>query len=127
MDRASKVKPGHLSYITIFCPRLGTTEETFRDQLVFYYSRRFGSKRRRGANTETTVDDHKERSRKDEENEKLRKVGLAQAMVSFAQNFSASKPVDSIETEKSRAVIHQLEKGWWFVAVRVFVRLSQST
>ena len=127
MDRAGRVIPAQLSYTTIFCPRLGATEETFRDQLVFYHSRRATSKRRRGANAEITVDNQNERFPQDEDNEKLRKIGLAQAMVNFAQNFSAGKPVESIETEKTRAVIHQLEKGWWLVAVRIFVYLSQST
>ena len=127
MDRAGKVIPAQLSYITIFCPHLGATEETFRDQVVFYHSRRAGSKRRRGANADISVDDQTERSRQDEENEKLRQIGLAQAMVDFTRNFSAGKPVESIETEKARTVIHQLEKGWWLVAVRIIVYISQST
>ena len=119
MDRAEKVTPAQLSYIAIFCPRLGRTEETFRDQAVFYYSRRTKSKRRNGVYSERIVGGEDEHAQQEKHNEKLRQIGLAQAMVDFAQNFSAGKPVESVETERSRAVIHQLEHGWWFVAVRL--------
>lgn len=54
---------------------------------------------------------------REEENEKLRQVGLAQGMVDFAKSFADGRPVDSIETEKSRVVVHELEKGWWILAV----------
>ena len=33
------------------------------------------------------------------------------------RSFSHGEPVDSIETEKSRIVLKELEKGWWIVAV----------
>ena len=33
------------------------------------------------------------------------------------RSFSNDKPVDSIETEKSRIVVHELEQGWWILAV----------
>lgn len=35
----------------------------------------------------------------------------------FDRSFSNGEPVDSIETEKSRIVLHELEKGWWILAV----------
>lgn len=31
-------------------------------------------------------------------------------------NFSNNTPVDSIETEKTRIVLHQVEHGWWILA-----------
>lgn len=34
------------------------------------------------------------------------------------RSFSNGEPVDSIETEKSRIVLRELEKGWWILAVR---------
>lgn len=34
------------------------------------------------------------------------------------RSFSNGETVDSIETEKSRIVLHELEKGWWILAVR---------
>ena len=33
------------------------------------------------------------------------------------RSFSNGQPVDSIETEKSRIVLRELEKGWWILAV----------
>ena len=34
-----------------------------------------------------------------------------------ARSFSKGEPVDSIETERSRVVLHELEQGWWILAV----------
>jgi len=34
-----------------------------------------------------------------------------------ARSFSKGEPVDSIETERSRVVLHDLEQGWWILAV----------
>ncbi len=34
------------------------------------------------------------------------------------RSFSNGEAVDSIETDKSRIVLHELEKDWWIVAVR---------
>lgn len=34
-----------------------------------------------------------------------------------ARSFSNDQPVDSIDTEKSRIIVHELEKGWWILAV----------
>jgi hypothetical protein len=80
----SKVVPAQLSFLAIYNPSLGPTDETFRDQLVFYYSRTAHEARLAAKKT----------SRKDgaggdairmQENEKLRQIGLAQGMVDFAK------------------------------------------
>ena len=55
---------------------------------------------------------------RDELNEKLRQVGLAQGMVQFARDFASGEAVDAIATEKSRIVLHNLEGTWWLLAVR---------
>lgn len=34
-----------------------------------------------------------------------------------SRSFSNGETVDSIETEKSRIVLHELEEGWWVLAV----------
>lgn len=34
------------------------------------------------------------------------------------RSFADDHPVDSIDTEKSRIVLHEIEKGWWILAVR---------
>jgi len=36
----------------------------------------------------------------------------------MVRSFADGEPVDSIETEKSRIVLHELEQGWWILAVR---------
>ena len=33
------------------------------------------------------------------------------------RSFSDGKPIDSIETEKSRIILHELETDWWLLAV----------
>jgi hypothetical protein len=33
------------------------------------------------------------------------------------RTFSRGEPVGSIETEKKRVVVHELEKNWWILAV----------
>ena len=33
------------------------------------------------------------------------------------RNFSNGESVDSVETEKARIVLHELEEGWWILAV----------
>ncbi|DAA74580.1 TPA_exp: Uncharacterized protein A8136_3118 [Trichophyton benhamiae CBS 112371] len=104
--------PAQLSFLTIYNPSLGTTDETLQDQIVFYYSTPNQTKlpgdvpERDTASTDSSK----------EENKRLRHVGLAQGMVSFAKNFSSGEPVDSIETENSRIVLKELEPGWWILA-----------
>lgn len=36
------------------------------------------------------------------------------------RGFSNGSPVEAIETEKSRIILHELEPGWWILAVRNF-------
>ena len=107
----AKVVPAQLSYLAIYNPLLGTTEETFEDQIVFWYSKSAKAHRRNGQGAEL------QRRLHEEENEKLRQIGLAQGMGDFARSFSNEQPVDSVETEKSRIVMHELESGWWILAV----------
>lgn len=39
------------------------------------------------------------------------------------RNFSGGKPVESVDTEKSRIVLHELEKDWWILAVSDHLRI----
>ncbi|KAK3670506.1 hypothetical protein LTR78_009610 [Recurvomyces mirabilis] len=116
----SKVQPAQLSFLAIYNPALGPTDETFPDQLVFWYSRA-AAKARAAAKKSGRKDD--EKVLREEENEKLRQIGLAQGMVDFAKSFSNGQPVDSIETEKSRIVLHELEESWWALASVDLTRL----
>jgi hypothetical protein len=106
-----KAVPAQLSFLAIYNPSLGTTDETFEDQIVFWYSKTTKARRRNGQDAEL------QRQLHEEENEKLRQIGLAQGMIDFARSFSNGKSVDNVETEKSRIVLHELEEGWWILAV----------
>jgi hypothetical protein len=45
--------------------------------------------------------------------------------ITFPRNFSDGKPVDSIDTEKSRIILHELERGWWILASIDLTQLPQ--
>ncbi|KAF1810273.1 hypothetical protein P152DRAFT_460784 [Eremomyces bilateralis CBS 781.70] len=120
-QEAPKVIPAQLSFLAIYNPSLAKSDETFRDQILFYYSRS-AKLTRRVAHDDTSKD-----KLRDEENEKLRQIGLAQGMVAFARGFSGKDTVDSIETEKSRIVVDELESGWWILASIDLTRVPQNT
>lgn len=79
----SKVVPAQLSFLGIYNPSLGNTDETFRNQVVFYYSKA-AKARPKGDGKDANHD----RELREEENEKLRQIGLAQGMVNFARYTS---------------------------------------
>jgi hypothetical protein len=107
-----RVVPAQLSFLAVYNPSLGTSDDTFHQQIVFYYSKAAKAlqKLRHG-------DTQAQQELREQENEKLRQVGLAQGMVGFAKSFSNGEAVDSVETQKSRIVLHELERGWWILAV----------
>ena len=76
---SSSVDPAQLSYLAIYNPLLGTTDETIKEQIVFYTSRSSLLRRK----DSSAASDDKEPN--DELNERLRQVGLAQGMVTFAR------------------------------------------
>ncbi|KAF2490703.1 hypothetical protein BU16DRAFT_132114 [Lophium mytilinum] len=119
-DHLSKVVPAQLAFLGIYNPSLGTTDDTFRDQVVFYYSK--AAKGRAKGNGKQAEADH-DRQLREDENEKLRQIGLAQGMVDFARSFSNGEAVDHVETEKARIVMHELESGWWILASIDLTRL----
>ncbi|GAB7352012.1 hypothetical protein MBLNU459_g2529t2 [Dothideomycetes sp. NU459] len=109
-----RIVPARLSWLAIYNPSLSTTDDTFRDQVVFYYHHRAAAQAR--ARNKAQDGANEARESKEQENEKLRQIGLAQGMVDFARSFSDGKAVHSVETEKSRIVMHELETGWWVLA-----------
>ncbi|KAL2130472.1 hypothetical protein VTI74DRAFT_6358 [Chaetomium olivicolor] len=127
----SGIVPAQLGFLAIYNPSLGTTDETLDDQIVYYASpSTLGSARRRRQRAArdgrpTDVISQEER------NERLRQIGLAQGMVEFSKSFSGGRPVDSIDTEKCRVVLHELEPGWWILAsidlTRLPLPLSKTT
>ena len=72
------VRPAQLAYLTIYNPSLGRSDENLQEQIVYYYS----SKSRESRKLSST--NSEERAR-EERNEKLRQIGLAQGMVEFAK------------------------------------------
>jgi hypothetical protein len=125
---ASSVVPAQLAFLAIYNPTLGPTDETFADQLVFWYSRKASEARRADKSTDAAGNARRKAADREEENERLRQIGLAQGMIGFAKTFSdGEKPVDSIETDKSRIVLHELESGWWILASIDLTRLPAQT
>lgn len=114
-DLPQKAVPAQLGFLAIYNPSLGTTDETFANQIVYYSS----TERREDAAVLRKRLDPKalQAAVHEQNNEQLRQIGLAQGMVEFGRSFSEGKAVDSIETEKSRIVLHELESGWWILAV----------
>lgn len=80
----TKVTPAQLAFLAIYNPSLGPTDDTFRDQLVFYYSRT-AIEVRAAAKKNARIDSAGGDALRAEENEKLRQIGLAQGMVDFAK------------------------------------------
>lgn len=128
--RAPSILPAQLSFLAIYNPTLGPTDETFADQLVFWYSRKASEARRAeksGGDVGADASARRKAAEREEENERLRQIGLAQGMVGFAKTFSEGEaPVDSVETEKSRVVLKELESGWWILASVDLTRLPSS-
>jgi hypothetical protein len=108
----TSVVPAQLSFLAIYNPLLGPTDESIGDQVVFYTSRTERSRR----NERSAVGNDDAKLTKGQ-NERLRQIGLAQGIVSFARNFSEGKSVDYVETEKSTVILHELEENWWILAV----------
>lgn len=98
-SHSPRVVPAHVSYFAVYNPSLGHTDETIRDQIVFYYSAKLEAERKRrrservasskqhdvqerntGQSTHAPIVDEEA-----EENERLRQVGLAQGMVDFVK------------------------------------------
>lgn len=110
---SQKVVPAQVNFLAIYNPSLGTTDDTLDDQIVYYSSPRtrkgYQHRRRHGKSPPELS--------QEEKNERLRQIGLAQGMVEFGRSFSEGKSVDTVETEKSRIILHELEAGWWLLAV----------
>ncbi|KAF2965525.1 hypothetical protein GQX73_g8045 [Xylaria multiplex] len=112
MSNQTAVIPAQLGFLAIFNPSLGATDETIDDQIVYYASVNTQSqKRRHRSRGKPTADISQE-----ERNERLRQIGLAQGMVEFSRGFSNGEPVNTIETERTRVVLQEVEPGWWILA-----------
>lgn len=114
-DLSQQIVPAHLGFLAIFNPSLGPTDETVENQIFYYssYDPRGGRPASRDARDHKSAQD----DIREQRNEQLRQIGLAQGMVEFGRTFSDGKSVDTVETAKSRIILHELESGWWILAV----------
>lgn len=115
---ARKVVPAQLGFLAIYNPSLGTTDETVDNQIV-YYTNAGLLPREKSKNREDVDKDAEDARLHEEKNEQLRQIGLAQGMVEFGRSFSDGRAVDTVETGKARIILHELEAGWWILAVSI--------
>ena len=75
-----------MSFLTVYNPSFGQTDEAAHEQIFYYFSRQEGDAGRHAA-----LRERKQRaasvkkSAEDRQNERLRQVGLARGMVEFAK------------------------------------------
>ncbi|TGO54918.1 hypothetical protein BOTNAR_0256g00030 [Botryotinia narcissicola] len=112
-EQNRKVVPAQLGFLAIYNPSLGSTDDTLDNQIVYYYPSIKQNEHKRTALADTK---DARAFAKEQKNEQLRQIGLAQGMVEFGRSFSEGKSVNTIETEKSRIILHELESGWWILA-----------
>ncbi|KAJ1950055.1 hypothetical protein FBU59_000856, partial [Linderina macrospora] len=132
------VYPAALSHFAVFCPALGATEDSTHEQLLFYaaatlpafypytandYYSRSAHLRRRSSGSGTvkshspgrmqtgTTEPSGNRERVVSLDTKLREIGLASALVMFADTFSPSNQFYVVHSEKRRSVIFTPEQG----------------
>lgn len=98
--------PAQLGFIAIYNPSLGD-EDSPGDQIIYYRSP--SDRQPKKKRTESTT--------REQKNKQLRRIGLAQGMIDFGKTFSNGEPVESVETEKSRILVRELEDGWWILVV----------
>jgi len=77
--QSGSVTPAQLSFLAIYNPSLGNTDDTLHNQIVFYWSRKNAVNKRQGNHADERAENAEDR------NEKLRRIGLAQGMVEFAR------------------------------------------
>ncbi len=78
-NEEARVIPAQLDLLAIYNPTLSSSEETLKNQIVYYFSRHSRRQDSHGKQKE-----HAGKA-EDDYNERLRQIGLAQGMVSFAK------------------------------------------
>jgi hypothetical protein len=116
-ESSARAVPAQLDFLAIYNPSLGATDETIGDQIVYYASPGLQHQEKETHTRGKQDAGISQEQARDQLNEQLRRVGLAQGMVEFGGSFSEGQAVDTVETEKSRIILHELESGWWILAV----------
>lgn len=114
---AGGVLPARLGFLTIYNPSLGTGDENIEDQIVYYASINTQQQRSRKKRSKRPHGDPTQDISPEERHARQRQIGLAQGMTSFSQGFANGAGVDSMDTEMSKVILHELEPGWWLLAV----------
>ncbi|TQS38615.1 hypothetical protein Golomagni_00876 [Golovinomyces magnicellulatus] len=109
----NEIVPAHLGFIAIYNPSLASKDESIENQIIYYFSPNSKEKGKRKAGKKDSRD---RISLRNETDEQLRQVGLAQGIVEFGKSFSGGKAVETIDTEKSRIILKEFESGWWILA-----------
>ena len=92
----SGVVPAHLSFLTIYNPAFGNTDETAYEQIFYFHSPQdSGVEHRKDCDGDSQFDGaaeskphsrrNKLKTHEEKQDEQLRKVGLARGMVEFAK------------------------------------------
>ena len=105
------VKPAEVLILAVYNPSLGQSDDTLHDQILYYYS---SDARQEGKQRTQDIETSNERA---EKNERLRQIGLAQGLVEFGKAFSDQEAVSTVDTERTRVLLHEVEPGWWILAV----------
>ncbi|XP_072916267.1 vacuolar fusion protein CCZ1 homolog isoform X1 [Hemitrygon akajei] len=87
-----QIPPSLLSFF-IYNPKLGPKEGEEEKKILFYHP--------------NDVD----------KNEKIRNVGLCEAIVQFTRTFCPNKPAKSLHTQKNRQFFYEAEENFWMVMV----------
>ncbi|XP_005998421.1 vacuolar fusion protein CCZ1 homolog isoform X1 [Latimeria chalumnae] len=97
-------------------PRMatGTQDKQYNPTLLsfFIYNPKFGPKE--GEEEKKILFYHPNEV---EKNEKIRNVGLCEAIVQFTRTFCPTKPAKSLHTQKNRQFFHEPEENFWMVMV----------
>ncbi|RDL37940.1 uncharacterized protein BP5553_05373 [Venustampulla echinocandica] len=115
-EQLRKTVPAQLGFLAIYNPSLGTTDETVADQIVYYTSQDHQDRKRRKQRVADASTQAAKDAANQSRNKQLRRIGLAQGMVEFGKSFADGTSIDTIETEKSRIILHEFEPGWWILA-----------
>jgi hypothetical protein len=89
-SESDSVIPAQLSFLAIYNPTLGPTDETLEDQIVFYTSRTDLQRE-----DDSTIAENSGKLAGIDKNERLRQIGLAQGMVNFARWDMFASPADA--------------------------------
>jgi hypothetical protein len=82
----AKVVPAQLSFLTVYNPAFGNTDETAHEQIFFYFSRDSqDAQKDEDAVTGKSDTAAGAIDTEEEQNKRLRQVGLARGMVEFAK------------------------------------------